>query len=164
MQLATISQVADWLEEHTTAISQRQEVLDTAKILQLLDELQILRQPLSNYWQMTEEEYYQNESDHQLTLQNEQQVLAQLHDRVLVNHVDGSFSKNELHFTYNHEDPYANQKYDVVSDLHTLEYGLEIIGAIQANTILADLRNNLSQDAVLSLGIAVHAVEQWQKN
>ena len=64
MQLATISQVADWLEEHTTAISQRQEVLDTAKILQLLDELQILRQPLSNYWQMTEEEYYQNESDH----------------------------------------------------------------------------------------------------
>ena len=69
-----------------------------------------------------------------------------------------------MHFTYNHDDPYANQKYDVVSDLHTLEYGLEIIGAIQANTILADLRNNLSQDAVLSLGLAAHAVEQWQKN
>ncbi|MBA1395268.1 hypothetical protein EQ500_15605, partial [Lactobacillus sp. XV13L] len=107
MQAQTVSQMADWLEDHVPEIAARKLKLDVQKIDDLIDSLEILRHPVKDYLTMTEEQYYENESDHHLTLKHEQNQLQQLHDRVLVNHVDGSFTKSELNFTYNHEHPYA---------------------------------------------------------
>lgn len=163
METQTISQLADWLEEHSAQIVAQTETLDVQKIYELLDGLAILRQPVQNYLTMTEEQYYQNESDHRLTLQHEQQTLAQLQDRILVNHVDGSFINNEINFDYNHENPYQTGNYDAQSDLHLIEYALEVIGAVASNTLMSDLRNNLSPDAVLSIALAANQIGQWQK-
>lgn len=164
MQAEALSQMGDWLEDHATAIAAGKAQLDVQAINDLLDNLGVLRHPVQEYLIMTEEQYYENESDHRLTLQNEKQPLSELKDRVLVNHIDGSLANSELNFTYNHEHPYANGTYNLTNDLHTIEYALEVIGAVTANTIMADVRNNLSQDAVLSVALAAHAVGQWQKN
>ncbi|UQS82010.1 hypothetical protein MOO45_07420 [Bombilactobacillus folatiphilus] len=163
METKTLSQLADWLEENSLKISSREEYLDVQKVYELLDELAILRQPVQNYFEMTEKNYYENESDHRLTLQHKNQVLRQLQDRILVNHVDGSFIKSEINFDYNHENPYREGTYNVQTDLHLIEYALEVIGAVVANTIKSDVRNNLSPDAVLSIALAAQAVAQWQK-
>ncbi|RHW48619.1 hypothetical protein DS832_00680 [Bombilactobacillus bombi] len=164
MQAEAVSQMADWLEDHVSEIVAHKTQLDVQKINEIIDDLAILRHPVQEYLTMTEEQYYENESDHQLTLQNDKQPLSKLQDRVLVNHVDGSFAKSEINFTYNHEHPFAGGQYDVTNDLHTIEYALEVIGAVVANTIMADVRNNLSQDAVLSIALAAAAVDNWQQN
>ena len=111
---------------------------------------------------MTEEDYYQNESDHRLTLQNPKNKLSELHDRVQVNHVDGSLDAHEVNFTYNHEDPYISEDYKVKTDLNIVNYSFTVIGAVYDNTIVADVRNSLSRDAILSIGLAAHAIEEWQ--
>lgn len=164
MQVDALSKMADWLEDHATAITTGQVQLDVQTINNLIDGLGVLRHPVQKYLRMTEEQYYENESDHRLTLQNEKQPLSELKDRVLVNHVDGSLTNSELHFTYNHEHPYANGTYNVINDLNTIVYALEVIGAVTANTIMADVRNNLSQDAVLSVALAVYSIGKWQKS
>lgn len=163
MDTMKITKQADWLEDNVPNIVDKKAKLDVPAIYASLNDLAILRQPVEKYFDMTEEEYYENESDHKLTLQDADYKLNQLHDRILVNHVDGSFSDSKIHFTYNHEDPYANGEYTPKNDLHTIEYALEVIGAVANNTIIGDLRNNLSKDAVLTISLAANAVDNWQK-
>ncbi|UQS83084.1 hypothetical protein [Bombilactobacillus thymidiniphilus] len=163
MKSDKVSQLADWLEDNVEQIVAHKQYLDVQKVYELLDNLAVLRQPVQDYLTMTEEDYYENESDHRLTLHNSEQVLADLADRVLVNHVDGSFINSEINFSYNHENPYFTENYDVQVDLHLIEYALEVIGAVASNTIMSDVRNNLSPDAVLSVALAAHAVGKWQQ-
>lgn len=112
---------------------------------------------------MTEDDYYQNESDHLLTLQSPDHKLSELHDRVQVNHVDGSLDAHEVNFSYNHEDPFASGEYKAKTDIDLVSFAFTVIGAVYDNTIVADVRNSLSKDAVLSIGLAAYAIEAWQK-
>ena len=85
-----------------------------------------------------------------------------MHDRVQVNHVDGSLEGHDINFTYNHEDPYAEKEYQVKTDINLVNYSFTVIGAVYDNTIVADVRNSISKDAILSIGLAAHAIEEWQ--
>lgn len=162
MNSDTISEFADWIYKNSKEIENKSTKLDTQKVYDLINDLEILRKPIKEYFDMTEEDYYQNESDHRLTLQNSTGTLGELHDRVQVNHVDGSFSGHDINFTYNHEDPYADGEYKVKTDIHLIEYAFTVIGAVYDNTIVSDIRNALSNDAVLSIGLAAKAIEEWQ--
>ncbi|MFC6322562.1 hypothetical protein [Companilactobacillus baiquanensis] len=162
MNSDTISEFADWIYKNNKDVEKKSTKLDVKKVYELIDDLEILRKPIQEYFDMTEEDYYQNESDHQLTLQNPTRKLKELHDRVQVNHVDGSLSGHDINFTYNHEDPYADGEYKVKTDLHLIEYAFTVIGAVYDNTIVSDVRNALSNDAVLSIGLSARAIEEWQ--
>ncbi|NVY96414.1 hypothetical protein HU830_04410 [Lactobacillus sp. DCY120] len=164
MKTEVLSQVADWLEEHSTAVADREVQLDCNSIYAALNQLQVLKRPLTEYWKMTEANYDQTESDHRLTLQNDQQALEELADRVLVNHVDGSLAPVQLNFSYNHENPFVDGEYLVTTDLHVVEYALSVLGAVAANTDGTVIAQTLSADAVLSIGLAVHAIEAWQQD
>jgi len=162
MNSETISNLADWLATNKKKIEDKSQKLDAQKVYDILDALEVLRKPIKEYFDMTEEDYYQNESDHRLTLQNPKNKLSELHDRVQVNHVDGSLDAHEVNFTYNHEDPYVSGDYKVKTDLNIVNYSFTVIGAVYDNTIVADVRNSLSRDAILSIGLAAHAIEEWQ--
>ncbi|PMD67901.1 hypothetical protein [Companilactobacillus nuruki] len=163
MNSETISNLADWLYTNRTKIEDKSEEFDAQKVYDILDSLEVLRKPIKDYFDMTEDDYYQNESDHRLTLQNPDNKLIELHDRVQVNHVDGSLAGHEINFTYNHEDPYADGNYKVKTDINLIDYSFTVIGAVYDNTIIADLRNAISKDAILSIGLAAHAVEESLK-
>jgi len=162
MNSETISNLADWLYTNREKIEDKSQEFDAQKVYDVLDSLEVLRKPIKEYFDMTEEDYYQNESDHRLTLQNPKNKLSELHDRVQVNHVDGSLDAHEVNFTYNHEDPYISEDYKVKTDLNIVNYSFTVIGAVYDNTIVADVRNSLSRDAILSIGLAAHAIEEWQ--
>ncbi|MFD1418580.1 hypothetical protein [Companilactobacillus keshanensis] len=162
MNSETISEFADWIYKNSKDVEKKAAKLDVEKVYELIDNLAILRKPIKEYFDMTEEDYYQNESDHRLTLQNPTSKLNELHDRVQVNHVDGSLSGHDINFTYNHEDPYADGEYKAKTDIHLIEYAFTVIGAVYDNTIVSDVRNALSNDAVLSIGLAAKAIEEWQ--
>lgn len=163
MNFSEISTFASSLYDDTKDIEQKNKKLDAQKIYEFIDEISLLRKPIAEYFDMTENEYYQEESDHGLTLQNEKQKLSELHDRVLVNHVDGSLVNEEINFTYNHENPYDdNGEYLPVEDLNLISFSLQVIGAVSANTRIGNIRNILSRDALLSVGLAANAVDQWQ--
>ena len=162
MNSETISTLADWLYTNRKKIEDKSEKFDAQKVYDILDSLEVLRKPIKEYFDMTEDDYYQNESDHRLTLQNPDQKLSELHDRVQVNHVDGSLEGHDINFTYNHEDPYAEKEYQVRTDINLVNYSFTVIGAVYDNTIVADVRNSISKDAILSIGLAAHAIEEWQ--
>lgn len=162
MNSETISTLADWLYINRKKIEDKSEKFDAQKVYDILDSLEVLRKPIKEYFDMTEDDYYQNESDHRLTLQNPDQKLSELHDRVQVNHVDGSLEGHDINFTYNHEDPYAEKEYQVKTDINLVNYSFTVIGAVYDNTIVADVRNSISKDAILSIGLAAHAIEEWQ--
>ncbi|AKP03139.1 hypothetical protein [Companilactobacillus pabuli] len=162
MNSETISTLADWLYTNRKKIEDKSEKFDAQKVYNILDSLEVLRKPIKEYFDMTEDDYYQNESDHRLTLQNPDQKLSELHDRVQVNHVDGSLEGHDINFTYNHEDPYAEKEYQVKTDINLVNYSFTVIGAVYDNTIVADVRNSISKDAILSIGLAAHAIEEWQ--
>jgi hypothetical protein len=162
MNSETISELAEGLFKNSKDIQNKSKKLDVQKVYDIIDGLEVLRKPIKDYFDMTEDDYYQNESDHQLTLQNPDNKLIQLHDRVQVNHVDGSLSDHNVHFTYNHEDPYAEGSYKAKTDLNLIEYSLTVVGAVYDNTIVADVRNSVSKDAILSIGLAAKAIEDWQ--
>ncbi|WP_125567847.1 hypothetical protein [Companilactobacillus insicii] len=162
MDSETISKLAEWLDKNDKDIEKKTENFDAQKVYEILDSLEVLRKPIKDYFDMTEDDYYQNESDHRLTLQNPTHKLSELHDRVLVNHVDGSLSGHDINFTYNHEDPYAEGEYKAKTDLDVVTYSFVVIGAVYNNTIVADVRNSISKDAILSIGLAAHAIEEWQ--
>lgn len=165
MDFAELSKFASQLYDDTNAIKNNTKKIDSEKIYQFIDEISLLRKPIKEYFNMTEEEYYEEESDHGLTLQNDNQVLSKLHDRVLLNHVDGSLTEEEINFTYNHEDPYAeNGKYNVEVDLHLISFSLQVIGAVSSNTRIGNIRNILSRDALLSIGLATNSVVEYQNN
>lgn len=74
-------------------IKQDDILADTAKlnadaIYQLIDELKVLKHPIQEYFEMSQDEYYSSESDHQLTLLDMNNKLVDLHDRILTNHVE----------------------------------------------------------------------------
>lgn len=106
---------------------------------------------------MTEDQYYESESDHKLTLVNLSEKLTDLHDRILTNHVDGYVDKDQIHLTYNHENPYEDDFYNPEVDYHVITYSLKVIGAVQS-VAAKDLQGVLSKDAVLSLGLATYAL------
>lgn len=162
MNSETISTLADWLYTNRNKIEDKSEKFDAQKVYDILDSLEVLRKPIKEYFDMTEDDYYQNESDHLLTLQKPDQKLSELHDRVQVNHVDGSLEGHDINFTYNHEDPYAEDEYQVKVDINLVNYSFTVIGAVYDNTIVADVRNSISKDAILSIGLAAHAIEEWQ--
>ena len=163
MNSETISKLAEGLYEDRKKIEDKSEKFDAQKVYDILDSLEVLRKPIKDYFEMTEDDYYQNESDHRLTLQHPDHKLNQLHDRVQVNHVDGSLMGHEINFTYNHEDPYAGGDYKVMTDINLISFAFTVIGAVYDNTIVADVRNSVSKDAILSIGLAAKAVEEWQK-
>ncbi|GKQ43237.1 hypothetical protein RD055328_11600 [Companilactobacillus sp. RD055328] len=163
MNFSEISKFASTLYDETDDIVQKNKKLDTKKVYKLIDEISLLRQPIAEYFDMTENEYYQEESDHGLTLQDEKQKMSDLRDRVLLNHVDGSLVNEEINFTYNHETPYDDDgQYLPAEDLHLISFSLQVIGAVSSNTRIGNIRNILSRDALLSVGLAAHAVDEWQ--
>ena len=162
MNSETISLLAEWLDQNAEKVEAQSKKLDVLKVYDVIDKLEVLRKPIKDYFDMTEDDYYQNESDHRLTLQHPEAKLSELHDRVLVNHVDGSLSGHDVNFTYNHEDPYASGSYKAKVDVNLIEYSFTVIGAVYNNTIVADVRNSISKDAILSIGLAARAIEEWQ--
>jgi len=163
MNSETISVLAEKLYEDRNKIEDKSQKFTAQEVYDILDSLEVLRKPIKEYFDMTEDDYYQNESDHRLTLQHPTQKLSELHDRVQVNHVDGSLADHNINFTYNHEDPFVSGDYKVKTDLDLVSFAFSIIGAVYDNTIVADVRNSLSKDAILSIGLAAHAIEAWEK-
>ncbi|MDO1605748.1 hypothetical protein Q2T76_06715 [Lactobacillus sp. YT155] len=163
MNFSKVSEFATNLYDDIDNIKKKKSKLDAEKVYEFVDQISLLRKPFKEYFEMTENEYYEEESDHGLTLQHKDKKLKNMRDRVLVNHVDGSILNNEINFTYNHETPYdENGKYQVEGDLHLISFSLQVIGAVGANTKIGDIRNSLSKDALLSLGLAARAVNEWQ--
>lgn len=159
MEKLTTMELADELAEAQDKILNGEAKLDTGRVYQAIDDLGVLNDPISNYFDRTEDEYYETESDHYLALTNLTGKLGDLHDRILTNHVDGFVDKDEINLTYNHENAYVEDNYVPRTDLHVLVYGLKVIGAVEA-IAAADLRNVLSKDAVLSFGLAAHALAE----
>lgn len=157
-KLATM-ELADELAAAQDKILNGEEKLDTVRVYQAIDDLGVLNDPISKYFDRTEDEYYETESDHYLALTNLSSKLGDLHDRILTNHVDGFVDKDEINFTYNHENAYADDSYAAREDMHVLVYGLKVIGATLA-IAPEDVRSVLSKDAVLSLGLAAHALAE----
>lgn len=149
--------LADDLALSQKKILNNEGSFDAAAIYQVVDQLGVLNSPIKNYFKMTQEQYYEAESDHKLTLIHLSDPLSKLHDRILTNHVDGYVNKDELHLTYNHENPYEDGLYNPETDYHVLTYSLKVIGAVQA-IAPKDLQDVLSKDAVLSLGLAAAAL------
>ena len=126
-------------------------------VYKVIDNLGVLNNPIKDYFDMTEEQYYEAESDHKLTLIKMDSKLTDLHDRILTNHVDGFVDKDEINLTYNHENPYEDDLYDPTTDYREIVYSLKVNGAVQA-IAAKDLQEVLSKDAVLSIGLAAYAL------
>lgn len=163
MNSETISEYGEWIDENQKLIEDKSVQFDAQRVYDVIDNLEVLRKPIQEYFDKTEEDYYENESDHRLTLQNPNQTLSELKDRVLVNHIDGSLAEHNVNFTYNHENPFPNDEYKVKVDVDLINYSFIVIGAVFANTIVADVRNSISKDAILSIGLAARAIDEWQK-
>lgn len=151
--------LADDLALSQAKVLSGEQSLDPEAIYQVIDNLHVLHNPIKDYFKMTEEQYYEAESDHKLTLLHLDHQLVDLHDRILTNHVDGYVDKDQIHLTYNHENPYEDDLYNPEVDYHVLVYSLKVIGAVQA-IASKDLQEVLSRDAVLSLGLAANALSK----
>lgn len=149
--------LADDLALSQEKILNNEQSLTTTTIYKTIDQLGVLHRPVQDYFKMSEEEYYESESDHKLTLLHLSAPLIDLHDRILTNHVDGYVDQDQIHLTYNHENPFADDLYNPEVDFHVLVYSLKVIGAVQA-IAAKDLQEVLSKDAVLSLGLATYAL------
>lgn len=157
MERLETMQLADDLAKAQDKILSGEEKLDVDRVYKVIDGLGVLENPITSYFDLTEEQYYETESDHLLTLTRLSHKLSEMHDRILTNHVDGYVDKNEINLTYNHENPYADGNYSAREDMHVLVYSLKVIGAVY--TIAdKDLKAVLSKDAVLSLGLAAHTL------
>ncbi|KRL67070.1 hypothetical protein [Companilactobacillus versmoldensis] len=163
MNSETISELGEWIDDNASSIEDKSVQFDAQRVYGVIDHLEVLRKPIQEYFDMTEEDYYENESDHRLTLQNADAKLSELKDRVLVNHIDGSLAGHTVNFTYNHEDPFPDGEYKPKVDVDLINYSFIVIGAVFANTIIADVRNSISKDAILSIGLAAKALSDWQK-
>ena len=135
----------------------KEQSFNADAVYKIIDGLGVLDKPIKDYFNMTEDQYYESESDHKLTLVNLSEKLTDLHDRILTNHVDGYVDKDQIHLTYNHENPYEDDFYNPEVDYHVITYSLKVIGAVQS-VAAKDLQGVLSKDAVLSLGLAIYAL------
>ena len=158
-----VRQLADWLEENMTAIIDRKVSLNVSEIFAVLDSFGVLNNPVAKYLDITEETYYQSESDHKLTLSDDRKLLMDVTDRIMVTHVDGILADNKVYFEYSHEAVYEDQ-YLVKRDLEVLTYGLAVIGAVAATVKHNLIQADLSKDAVLSLALAAQNIANWQAN
>ncbi|MCH4169934.1 MAG: hypothetical protein LKF36_01790 [Lactobacillus sp.] len=163
MAQTEISKLADWLEAHKAGIADRSQRLDKNRVFQVIDNLKVLNQPINTYLEMSEEHYYETESDHLFTLDAGATKLSALKDRIMINHVDGSPDENELTFHYNHENAFEGG-YAVKVDLNILTYGFEVVGAAAELVSDAILKDKLSKDAVVSLGLAAACIDDWQNH
>ena len=157
MENLTTMTLADDLALSQDQIISGQQDLDTEKIYKEIDSLGVLDKPIKDYFSMTQDEYYNSESDGKLTLLHLNEPMSALHDRILTNHVHGYVDKDEINLTYNHEDPFEDDNYDRTTDVHVLLYSLKVIGAVRAIDA-SDLKKVLSKDAVVSLGLAANAL------
>lgn len=149
--------LADNLADNQESILNQEIDFDAEAVYRVIDNLHVLHKPVKDYFGMTQEQYYETESDHKLTLINLSEQLTDLHDRILTNHVDGYADQNKINLTYNHENPYEDDFYNESVDLHVVTYSLKVIGAVQAIAPKV-LQEVLSKDAVLSIGLAAHAL------
>lgn len=157
MDKLEIMQLADDLSKDQDKILSGEEKLDVERIYKAIDGLGVLENSITTYFDLTEEQYYETESDHLLTLTRLSHKLSEMHDRILTNHVDGYVDKDEINLTYNHENPFTDGNYSARDDMHVLVYSLKVIGAVY--TIAEqDLKSVLSKDAVLSLGLAARTL------
>ena len=141
--------LADDLALSQDKILNGEQDFDAEAVYKVIDNLGVLNNPIKDYFNMTEEQYYEAESDHKLTLIKLSDKLTSLHDRILTNHVDGYVDKDE--------DPYEDDMYDPATDYRVIVYSLKVIGAVQA-IAARDLQEVLSKDAVLSIGLAAYAL------
>lgn len=162
MNSQTVKDYADWLQQNTSKIVAGQVSFDAQKVYDILDDLKIFDQPSQSYLQMTQESFYDTVSDHKLTIGDETKQLTALQDRILINHVDGSITDQQLNFAYNHEDNYEGG-YQARKELNLLAYGFKVLGAVLAISEAKLVRENLSTDAAMSLLLAAHALDGWQK-
>ncbi|WP_054677861.1 hypothetical protein [Lacticaseibacillus sharpeae] len=158
----SVSTLADWFEEHTSALLEKKEVLDLNKVYAAVDYLGVLKNPAASYPEMGQETYLRSESDKKLSLLDEKSRLGDLTDRIMVNHVDGSVSGDEINFKYNHDTPFTDGQYHARKDLEIMKFGLEVIGAVSATGHADTVRDSLSSDAVVSLILAANALHAWQ--
>lgn len=157
----SISTLADWLEENTSALLEKKVQLDLSQVNVAVDYLGVLKNPAASYAEMSQETYLGSESDKKLSLLSEADRMSQLDDRIMVNHVDGSVTNDEIHFNYNHDTPVEAGEYHARKDLEILKFGLEVIGAVSATGHDATVRAALSPDAVVSLVLAANALHAW---
>src|SRR5699024_11452282 len=101
-----------------------QQDLNTKRIYNEINSLDILDKPIEEYFDMTQDEYYNSESDGKLTLLHLDKPLRELSDRILTNHVDGYVDQDEINLTYNHENLLPDGCYDLATDLHVLLYSV----------------------------------------
>ena len=149
--------LADDLALSQDKVLGKEQSFNADAVYKIIDGLGVLDKPIKDYFNMTEDQYYESESDHKLTLVNLSEKLTDLHDRILTNHVDGYVDKDQIHLTYNHENPYEDDFYNPEVDYHVITYSLKVIGAVQS-VAAKDLQGVLSKDAVLSLGLATYAL------
>ncbi|GEL12946.1 hypothetical protein FC15_GL000745 [Lapidilactobacillus concavus DSM 17758] len=161
MERDVIKQYADWLEQNSSDIIARRIAFDAQKLFDLVQQLGILDRPVNDYLTMSQDDYYRTVSDHKLTLQGEDEPMSHLQDRILINHVDGSLTENNLNFAYNHEDNFTGG-YSARQDLNLITYGLEVVGAVVAISGSEFIKSHLSKDAVISLLLAAHSLNEWQ--
>ena len=104
--------LADNLADNQESILNKETDFDAEAVYRVIDNLHVLHKPVKDYFGMTQEQYYETESDHKLTLINLSEQLTDLHDRILTNHVDGYADQNKINLTYNHENPYEDDFYN----------------------------------------------------
>lgn len=159
MSKLAILQLSDEITESEKKIVNQTKEVDLARIFEIIDGLKVLNQKASQYVDMTQDDYYQNESDHRLTLENMKQPLSTLSDRILTNHVDGLPEDNQLNFDYNHESVLEDNNYDREMDFHVLSYSLKVISAAATVVGIANLSNVLSKDAAVSIILAAYNLQ-----
>ncbi|QGV05168.1 hypothetical protein [Lactobacillus acetotolerans] len=157
MEKLDTMKLADDLALSQDKVLGKEQSFNADAVYKIIDGLGVLDKPIKDYFNMTEDQYYESESDHKLTLVNLSEKLTDLHDRILTNHVDGYVDKDQIHLTYNHENPYEDDFYNPEVDYHVITYSLKVIGAVQS-VAAKDLQGVLSKDAVLSLGLATYAL------
>lgn len=161
MDQFSISNLADWLEAHNDDLMAKKTQLDPNKVYAIVDYLKVLKKPAEKYLHMKQADYYTIESDHKLNLPDDNAPLTATHDRIMVNHVDGSIKNDQLNFTYNHE-PVFDGGYTPQRDLNIVKYGLEVIGAVAISGHIETVSAALSPDAVLTLVLAATAFSSYQ--
>lgn len=156
-----ISELADWLEAQSEALLAKRTQLPEAKVVAAVDYLQVLKHPAQDYLNTLQGHYFRHESDHKLNLLADAQPMAALEDRIMVNHVDGSITEDQINFTYNHEPVFENG-YSAKKDLNIIKFGLEVIGAVATSGHLQTVAKALSPDAMVTLIVAAHRFAAWQ--
>lgn len=160
MNTLEILTLADDLQIAAKQIIKNKQTVNSDRIYEFIDSLELLNQPIRDYFSMKQEDYYEKESDKKLTIQDLNDTLANIQDRILTNHVDGYVQNNDINFTYNHENPYSDGKYSREVDFHVLSYSLKVITAMIPVIGLEGVKNHLSKDALLSVGLAAHNLDK----